>query len=345
MLTWMLFWFHFSVVYGAGWGEYGRCNSELIDELTYCCWEGQAWTGSECVGPPKCPAGWTLSGYTCIQPECWEGRIRVPDGDWGQCCWEGQGYSTALKKCVGIPKSCPKNFTKSDTGCYRTLEQATEVSLIPAGTFVMGCIEGKEDCSKAPKVTITRDFYMMKTEVTNAFYRKVTGSNPRDTKYDNNPIEVHWHDAVAFANQLSQLDGKESCYEINGKNVQWTNDDCKGWRLPTVAEWEYAGKGGENFSHAGSDDYAEVSAGSKRSETEVAQWKANGYGLYDMTGGVKDWCWDKANSDFEYTTDTDPRGASSYSRYYEGKRLTKDDIGDYRFGSDYTHGFRLIRIK
>ena len=105
----------------------------------------------------------------------------------------------------------------------------------------MGCTSGDSDCSSNEtrhNVQLTRPFSLMKTEVTQALYQKVLGENPSEFKGDNRPVEnVSWYDAVTFANKLSVMEGRETCYEINGTDVQWTNKDCKGWRLPTEAEW------------------------------------------------------------------------------------------------------------
>ena len=73
------------------------------------------------------------------------------------------------------------------------------------------------------------------------------------------------------------------------------NENANGYRLPTVEEWQYAAKGGQEFRYSGSDNLDEVgwyydNSGSKTHP--VAQKKPNDYGLYDMSGNVGEWCWD-----------------------------------------------------
>jgi formylglycine-generating enzyme required for sulfatase activity len=223
--------------------------------------------------------------------------------------------------------------------------------LIPAGSFEMGktcekhgtrrcgysdpdiCFgncpctpEYKYTCDADEKpvhqVTITRDFYMMESEVTQGLYQSVMGNNPSKFSRCGSdcPVErVSWFDAVRFANKLSQKEGLEECYQINGNSVRWSNKSCNGWRLPTEAEWEYAGD--VYFNYAGSSNADAVSwtkENSRRKTHKVCGKKRNGYELCDMSGNVNEWVWDWYGA-YSNESQSDPTGVSTGSyRVYRG---------------------------
>ena len=201
---------------------------------------------------------------------------------------------------------------------------------------------------------------------------------------ENRPVEqVSWYDAIAYCNKLSIKDGLQPCYSVkvgetevdwenlpynniptSNNNAAWDAAVCdfskNGYRLPTEAEWEYAARGGETATDkpvwAGTTIETELGSyawycdneGSKTHE--VKKKLPNGYGLYDMSGNVYEWCWDWYGNYTEGDS-TDPTGAGS-GLIRVGRGGCYGGASDCRaskrsYGSPslryYDLGFRLVR--
>lgn len=190
----------------------------------------------------------------------------------------------------------------------RKLKIIMTVVFIAASMSLQACAEGKsvkiseKDFVEIPNINIK----MLKTEVTQELYESVMGVNPSDDIGENKPVtNITVYDAMCFCNKLSKLKGKKPVYAVNGETdvTKWHHElyssdiitqDTKasGFRLPTINEFAYATRGGEDFDYAGSNNLDEVGwyIGNSDNKTHpVAQKKANGYGLYDMSGNVAEW--------------------------------------------------------
>jgi formylglycine-generating enzyme required for sulfatase activity len=186
---------------------------------------------------------------------------------------------------------------------------------IPAGSFEMGCVPGDPRCGvdefPRHRVTFSRPFEMMITEVTVEMYRVAglpLGEQPPWSTSPRHPVViVTWDRAQQF------------CGTVGG-------------RLPTEAEWEYAARGGrEGSMYPWGDQPPTVDPGAVNGaafENErphpVQSFAPNAYGLYDMAGNVWEWTADAIGL---YSADavTDPQGpASGRARIVRGGSFGDD---------------------
>ncbi len=173
--------------------------------------------------------------------------------------------------------------SKNSTQTIKVNDVSFTMVFIPDGEFIMGSPEGEGRDREHPQhlVKITSGFWMGQTEVTQALWQAVMGSNPSYfSDCDQCPVEkVNWKDCQDFLSKLNSLKGSS-------------------FRLPTAAEWEYACRAGTTTAYSfGNDpsvlgDYAWFWNNSSNKTHPVAQKQPNPWGLCDMHGNVWEWCQD-----------------------------------------------------
>lgn len=229
-----------------------------------------------------------------------------------------------------------------------------EVVRIPKGTFLMGSPDGISEAviheTPQHKVTLTRDFYMGKYQVTVAQYADfLNAAGVAKAEVDSkarHTVDGYGEQDLFLVNQWGWTP------KWNDATNRWESDrntpmiyvtwygakayaDWIGGSLPTEAQWEYACRAGTTTTYsfgddaAGLDDYAWYSdnSGGINGPSPVGTKKPNPWGLYDMYGNVWEWCSDWYGSDYysePSASGTDPTGPASGSR-----RVVRGGCWDY----------------
>jgi len=201
-----------------------------------------------------------------------------------------------------LPAGCKQENVPADppgAGDAVTNSIGMKLVYVPPGGFTMGSgvdEAGRHEDELQHHVTISRGFYIGATEVTQRQWQRIMGFNRSETKGDDLPASrLSWHHAETFCKKLSQAEGRA-------------------YRLPTEAEWEYACRAGATGAFAGTGKLDEMGwhvDNSGERPRPVGGKKPNAWGLYDMHGGVFEWCADFYGRDYPTGAVTDPRGPAT----------------------------------
>jgi formylglycine-generating enzyme required for sulfatase activity len=266
--------------------------------------------------------------------------------------------------------------TAYNTSAYSVIDGVIMNNMIPvaSGTFTAGSTLVSISSFNIDMYEVTYEMWNdIRTWGNANGYNLPAGQNGYTPVGSNNPVSnITWYDAVIWCNARSEKDGLTPVYytdsqqsavyrsgqiDINGSAVKWT---ANGYRLPTEAEWEYAGKGGkqsQGYKFSGSstiDGVAWYDQNSASATHTVGQRAANELGIYDMSGNVWEWCWDWSSNAFPAGGTTDPKGPSapsSISRLMRGGNYASSSGAcwtNYRISNDPGYpdaglGFRCVK--
>lgn len=198
---------------------------------------------------------------------------------------------------------------------------------IPAAEFIMGLKDRDDALIEVPsakddelmdelpahKVSISHDFYIGETEVTQQQWFHVMENMPGDKslwqgkKWQNLPVSsISWFMAERFIQEINKM------------------DNVYNYRFPTEAEWEYVARAGSDKLRPVDEEvlaeYAWYIDSSDDKVHAVATKKPNAFGVYDMLGNLWEWVGDWYDKDsYKQKNKINPQGpVQGWSRVRRG---------------------------
>jgi formylglycine-generating enzyme required for sulfatase activity len=256
----------------------------------------------------------------------------------------------------------------TDRGYRRFLSKKIYLDMvaIPGGSCIVGAPREEEGCrsSEMPRHEVTlAPFYMGRYPITQVQWREVAKLEP--VSIDLNPYPSHFEDKQKPVEQISWFEAVEFCDRLSRLSGAV-------YRLPTEYEWEYACRAGTDTpfhfgptistdlaNYSGVDweyggkicsrgNYGRGKSGIDRRETTpVGMFEvANGFGLYDLHGNIREWCYDNWRENYREGTAEDTERRVLRGGSWNGGPHTCRSARRMKFlasASLYDVGFRVVR--
>lgn len=236
----------------------------------------------------------------------------------------------------GVPVVLPEE-PQTDVDDLRINSIGMKLRLIEPGEFELQQSPNRNRLSGSFRVQFSRAYYIGIHEVTQAQYRDIVGQSPSRFSGDDLPVE-----------QVSAVEADTFCQLLTERErSQGGLEDGLEYRLPTVAEWEYAARSGGPVEEA--DPTAWTSENSDDRTQPVGQLQANAWGLFDTIGNVEEWILDEepptalANEILNVSLDPVVVGFGGVRRVVRGGSWKRDSRGvDSATQREDDVGFRVV---